>query len=102
MIPYEDRTKVKEKMIGADLRVAVEIYKENTGRNISHQMLYCFIAGRKPCDGMRPSSHQPVEMYRAICQAIHKRQTQFANQGNIAAEIRAATIEAPLMSAAAY
>lgn len=85
-----------------DYKVAVSIYETIANRTISEGMLYMFITGLKPCTGKRRGSHQPEHMYEAICTAIQRRLDAQAIAGNLAAKIRASTIEANQAAAIHY
>lgn len=93
MIKQEDRDLVKDKMIDGDYKEAQIIYQKLTGRTISQTYLCMFITGRKPATGKRTGSHQPEDMYQALCQAIQNRLDAQKRLDHIAASIRASTIE---------
>jgi hypothetical protein len=94
MIKQDDRDTVKAQMIDGDYQVAQKIYQKNTGRTISQTYLCMFITGRKPATGKRPGSHQPSDMYQAICEAIEERLEAQKRIDKLAKSIRASTIEA--------
>lgn len=73
MIDTEQIDALAAQLQPGDLVGAVKIYEKIAYRQISTSILQKFIRRRHPFTGRRPGSHQPIDMYRAIAQAVAQR-----------------------------
>lgn len=91
MIAQSERTALLEKVQGeSDYKKAAELYQEKTGRYIHYRYLYKFLSGQRHITGKKPGSHQPLDMYTAVVDAIKKREMEVEEMTGKAREIRQA------------
>jgi len=74
MIAQSERKELlKEIKADEDYISAAAIYKQITGRKIYHRYLYRFLKGEIIITGKKPGSHQPLQMWEALVEAIVQR-----------------------------
>ena len=76
-----------------DIQRAMQIYQADTGRLLSERSMQAFLQGTR-YQGIRPGSHQPVDMYRAIAKAVAERQEREKRLNALVKDIRRSTFEA--------
>lgn len=74
MIHNEQRAALAAQLVKGDLIQAVKIYEKIAKRKIHRSMLEKFVENLHPFRGDAPGSHDPLQMYQAIAQAIAERQ----------------------------
>ena len=94
MITQEQRQTLLNLIKPGDYDRARGIYRQNTGRDISVMYLWKFIKGDKPVTGLRPGSHQPQDMYRAIAESITARLAREARLHQMIDQINQSTLAA--------
>lgn len=92
MIHQSERDELLKQIRKGDYEAATKIYQNNTMRYINRRYLQRFLEGKNNPTGHRPTAHQPLQMYRAIVQAIANRQQREAEATEQAAQIRNTTL----------
>lgn len=90
MISKEDREALKRRVDGrsADYATAAEIYQRITGRSISSKYLYKFITGERMVQGKKAGSHNPLNLYESLVEAVEIRERNEAEMKVRAKELR--------------
>ena len=73
MISNEKRQALASQIQKGDLTAAVQIYEKIANRSIHRTMLEKFIKNIHPFNHTDPKSHDPIQMYKSILQAISER-----------------------------
>lgn len=94
MVNSEYREAALHRLKRGDIKRSREIYMERFSRKISVSYIEMFIKGEKPVTGEKPGSHQPQDIYQAICEAIFEREAREARRAKMAEKIRKSTLEA--------
>ena len=98
MITQDQRDELKKLSIRGDIQRAVVIYNKNTGREIGIRAMQKFVTGERKNTGINRRAHQPLELYRAMAQAIAERLEKEKRMQNMLADIRRFTIEAAVQA----
>ena len=73
MISQQARDELRQHTKKGDYKTAAKIYEQTVNRTIGARYLQKFIEGEKNPSG-RPGCHQPLKMFEAVAQAVHRRQ----------------------------
>lgn len=77
MIAQSERDALRARIHAqTDYVAAARIYSAKTGRSIHHRYLYKFLSGERAVTGQKPGSHQPLQMWEAIVEAIGQRERE--------------------------
>lgn len=93
MVKTEDLMALRSVTQRGDIQRALQIYAQETGRPLSERSMQAFLQGTR-YHGIRPGSHQPVDMYRAIAKAVAERQERERRLNALVKDIRRSTFEA--------
>lgn len=76
MISSEQKEALSKRVVGgaSDYNNAAEIYQALTGLSITPRYLYKFITGERKVTGAKPGSHNPVDLYEALVEAVTRRE----------------------------
>lgn len=86
MIDQPTRDTLENQIRKGDYEAAAQIYHKLVKKTITPRYLQKFLKGQKNPTGTRPHSHQPLQMFHALTQAVKERtdrqqqQTQAAQQ----------------------
>lgn len=73
MIHQSERDALRTQIKKGDYEVAAKIYKDKHIRQVGRRYLQRFMEGLNNPSGTRPGSHQPIDMYEAVAQAVRER-----------------------------
>ena len=75
MISQKQRDSLRKRINPkSDYKKAAELYEAKTGRYIHHRYLYKLLTGERKVEGTKPGSHQPLQMWEAMVDAIQYRE----------------------------
>lgn len=93
MIHQSERDALAQQIKKGDYQVASNIYQEMHMRYVNRRYLQRFIEGKNQCTGARAGSHQPLDMYKAVAEAIRQRLERDQDNTGQANEIRQRLID---------
>jgi len=76
MIDQTIRDQLKAQTQYGDYEKAAQIYQELVKKPITARYLHKFMFGHNNPTGQRPGTHHPKNMFAAVAQAVHERQTR--------------------------
>lgn len=89
MISQDERNELRKRLNAkTDYVRAAHIYEKQTGRSIHHRYLYKLLTGERKVEGTKAGSHQPLQMWEAIVEAIRQRENEGEEMTTRAREIR--------------
>ena len=89
MIDQKAREELLRLVKPGDYAEASAIYEQKQGRPIYFRYLEKFLKGDRKVKGENPGSHQPLDMYAAIVDAIKAREQRAAEMTKAARELKA-------------